>query len=119
MPYDPTDPRGNRRWLHKHLGSRIRPEYADGQWTVARAHLRHVVGGLADRFGVVHVYLDHLEQQKCDTRCVTAERDDCVCQCGGENHRGADYQRAWIQVGDTTLVEADPATVRVHKVVYP
>lgn len=115
MPYDPAHPGANRAWLRDHLGSRIQAEYASGRWTVARPHLRTVVTGLAERFGAVDVYLDYLEQQKCDTRCVDARGDDCVCQCGGENHGGSDYQRDWIHVGETTLISRNPPTSQVHK----
>jgi hypothetical protein len=117
MPYDPADPGGNRRWLHAHLGRRIKPQYAGGKWMIARPHLRHVVSGLAERFGFVHVYLDFLENRRCDTRCQEATGDDCVCQCAGENHGGADYQRAWMQVGETTLIDPDPPVRRRHTIV--
>lgn len=60
---------------------------------------------------------DYLEQQRCDTRCQQARGDDCVCQCAGQHHGGADYQRNWIQVGDTTLVDRDPDIRRVYKIV--
>src|SRR5436309_274621 len=100
MPYDPADPGGNRRWLHQYLGHRIKPQYAGGgRWSIARPHLRQVVSGLAERFGLVHVYLDYLEDHRCDVRCQEATGDDCVCQCAGQDHGGADYQRGWIQVG--------------------
>lgn len=64
--------------------------------------------GLAERFGVVHVYLDYLENQRCDTRCQQALGDDCVCRCAGQYHGGASYQQAWTQVGETTLIASDP-----------
>jgi hypothetical protein len=118
MPYHAADPGSNRRWLHAHLGSRIQLTYAGGEWTVSRTHLRHVVSGLASRFGLVHVFLDYLEHQRCDIRCQEALGDDCVCQCAGENHGGADYQRDWIQVGETTLIAVDPPTRQKHTIVY-
>lgn len=42
------------------------------------------------------------QSTKCDTRCVEAEGDDCVCSCGGMNHKGSDI--GYYQVGETTLV---------------
>ncbi|WP_239153510.1 hypothetical protein [Virgisporangium aliadipatigenens] len=119
MPYDPSDRRGNRWWLHEQLGARIRLEYAGGKWTLARTHLRLVVTGLAERFGHVHVHLDYLENQRCDVRCQEALGNDCVCQCAGQFHGGADYQRSWIQVGETALIAANPATRRAHMLVRP
>jgi hypothetical protein len=120
MPYDRAEPGANRRWLHAYLGRRIRPKYVGaGKWEIARQHLKHVVEGLAERFGLVNVHLDYLENQRCDVRCQEATGDDCVCQCAGENHGGSAYQRDWIQVGDTTLINRRPRTMRRHTVVYP
>jgi len=36
LPDDPNNRSGNRRWLHAHLGARIRPEHAGGKWRLAR-----------------------------------------------------------------------------------
>lgn len=118
MPYDADDTSANPRWLKQYLGTRIQVQHVgSGYWEIARDHLRYVVVGLAERFGHVHVYLDYLENRRCDTRCVEALGDDCVCQCGGENHGGTDYQRSWILVGDTTLVGSDPPQRTRHMLV--
>lgn len=119
MPYDPANTSANPRWLKGHLGARIQVQHVGGgSWAINRDHLRRVVVGLAERFGHVHVHLDYLEHRKCDTRCVKALGDDCVCQCGGENHGGADYQRDWQLVGETTLVGTDPPVRTRHVIVY-
>jgi hypothetical protein len=65
----------------------------------------------------MHIFMDYLENQQCDTRCRDAHGDDCVCQCTGENHGGTDYQRDWIQVGQTTLIALNPRTRRRHVIV--
>ncbi|RZU48850.1 hypothetical protein EV385_0579 [Krasilnikovia cinnamomea] len=111
MPYDGGS---NRRWLHQRLGSQIRPEHrGGGVWAVARSHFRHLVEGLAERFGYVDILLDFRQAERCDTRCRDARGDDCTCSCLGENHGGAAYWRHWIEVGDTTLV-APGDVVRRH-----
>lgn len=119
MPFSPADTSANPRWLKRHLGSSITVKHVGGGvWEIARDHLRHVIVGLAERFGHVNVHLEYLENQRCDTRCVNAHGDDCVCQCGGENHGGMDYARDWMQVGDTTLVGTSPPQRTRHMVVY-
>lgn len=102
MPYgDGT----NRRWLHQHLGRRIRPEWnKDGRrWEIARTHLLDLVVALAERFGEVDVFLEHSLTQVCDKRCREAVGDDCECSCAGEHHGGGSWF-GWAEVGETTLV---------------
>jgi hypothetical protein len=102
MPYgDGT----NRRWLHQELGSRIRPEWnkPHQRWEIARTHLYDLVVALADRFGVVDVFLEHSLTQVCDKRCREAVGDDCECSCVGEHHGGGSWL-GWAEVGETTLV---------------
>ncbi|WP_236652527.1 hypothetical protein [Streptacidiphilus neutrinimicus] len=103
MPYAPD----TRAWWHDQLGDLIRPAWNREMkcWEIARSHMREVVEALAERFGAVEVALDFRNSSRCDVRCRDAEGDDCDCQCLGENHGGAAYWRAWIQVGETTLVE--------------
>lgn len=114
MPYDGG---GNRHWLHEHLGSRIQPQLlGQGVWAIARPHLRHLVNGLADRFGRVDVFLEFRESERCDTRCQNAVGDDCTCSCLGVNHGGAAYWMGWVQVGETTLVASTGVLTR-HLVV--
>ncbi|MER6641050.1 hypothetical protein ABT285_36690 [Streptomyces microflavus] len=110
----------NRRWIHEELGERMHPTWnpdADPKrWEIARTHLRTLIEAMAVRFGEIDVYLQFSTRQRCDTRCQTAEGDDCICRCMGENHGGAAYWREWIQVGDTTLVSSPEVRER-HYVV--
>jgi hypothetical protein len=104
MPYKPD----NRAWLHEQLGDYIRPEWnkVAGHWEIARPHMRAVVEALADRFGIVEVIIDSRVVSRCDTQCQNATGDECDCECMGENHGGTGYWRSWIEVGETTLLEA-------------
>lgn len=44
--------------------------------------------------------------RKCDSRCWEAEEEECVCQCAGEFHKGANSNGIeWLPVGSTTLLE--------------
>lgn len=75
-----------------------------GVWTVPRARLLDVVAALA-RYWPVAVALDVRQGgEQCDTRCIEALGDDCVCACGGANHGGLGGRADWIQVGATTLI---------------
>lgn len=97
--------KGNRAWLKRELGARIRPEYIGrGKWTLARSHLDAVVAALADRFGRVDVFLDFAETQRCDVRCQSARSRECDCTCLGRNHGQGGITHGWKLVGDATLV---------------
>lgn|SRR5699024_1635610 len=43
---------------------------------------------------------------KCDYRCWEAEEEECVCQCAGEFHKGANSNGIeWLPLGSTTFLE--------------
>lgn len=95
MPYRP----GNRRHL---LNAGCRgSEWTGTHWLVSRSRLHDLVHYLTWNFGDVEVIIDGYSTQKCDTRCVEAKGDDCVCSCAGANHKGGGN---WVQVGETTLI---------------
>jgi hypothetical protein len=57
-----------------------------------------------ERFGLCWVVADNRISAtvQCDKRCVGARGDECVCSCGGINHRGG--EAGYLQVGETTLI---------------
>jgi hypothetical protein len=112
MPYA----RGTRAWLRSVCGAGTRPEWDPGAkvWTVARTHFRAVTEAVARFYGTADVWLDVSVRHQCDQRCRDATGDECSCECGGEHHGGAGYQRAWTQVGDTLISNQ---RVRRHYVV--
>ena len=117
MPYRPD----NRTWIHENLDVHVRPDWNKQarRWEIARPHFRSVVEALAERFGAVDVTIDSRSATKCDSRCRGAEGDDCECQCLGQNHGGAQYQRAWQEVGETTLIASDGVMRRRFRVFGP
>ena len=121
---------GNRAWIKETLGSRIpvarvqggygcectRAPGEMGHWEVARHHLWGLAEALVDRYGEVHVFMDFSRRERCDVRCVEAAGDECVCACGGANHRGlATRMDGWIEVGETTLVSSGKSLRRHMK----
>ncbi|WP_435107325.1 hypothetical protein [Nocardiopsis synnemataformans] len=113
--------KNNRRWLMYGLGPETRPGWnkAVKCWEIARPHFRAVVEGLAKKYGSVNVFIDSRATSTCDTRCAEAKGDECECQCLGENHGGAAYQKAWELVGDTTLIASEGLLRRHMRVVRP
>ncbi|PRX91937.1 hypothetical protein [Allonocardiopsis opalescens] len=114
MPYHPR----NRDWLKSVLGAHSRPAWnrPARRWEIARPHLRTLVEALAHKFGSVDVIVDVRATRHCDTRCQEATGDECTCRCLGDNHGGAAYRKAWLLVGDTTLVAADGSVRRRFRV---
>lgn len=80
-------------------------EWRKPHWLVARGRLHDVVAVLS-QFWDVDVYVEGYATQKCDTRCVEAQGDECVCSCAGANHQGA-AGWGWEQVGETTLINTE------------
>lgn len=102
LPYHPD----NRSLIHQVLGSRIRPDWnkEHRRWEIARNHLMPLAHALAAEYGAVDVVLEFNTAERCDTRCQTAEGDDCECSCLGTRHGGGLWGGGWMQVGDTTLI---------------
>jgi len=40
--------------------------------------------------------------KQCDTRCVEAVGEECVCSCGGENHGSGAWPAGAVLVSNTT-----------------
>jgi hypothetical protein len=96
---------GNREWLRDACGSGTHVTWVRPAWEVSPLHLRAVVDALCCRFDEVVLIRDHaVGRSQCDTRCLDAALDDCVCACGGTNH-GARWLEGYVRVGETTLVE--------------
>lgn len=90
-------------------GSRAQIEYDGGVFRLARNHLKPVIEVLAREFGIVHVVLQFRELERCDLRCQQANPRtfyDCTCSCLAANHGGVGQGAAWLQVGETTLINA-------------
>jgi hypothetical protein len=74
---------------------------------MARVHLKSVIEALAREFGRVSVILQFSEVEKCDMRCQQANPKtfyECTCSCLAANHGGVGGGAAWLQVGETTLI---------------
>lgn len=98
-PYAPDN-----RAMFKQAGCRsVTWQSARGRWIVPRARFVDVLDALRERWDV-RVIIDGLSSERCDTRCVEALGDECVCSCGGANHGGLGGSAGWVQVGDTTLI---------------
>lgn len=101
----------SRSWIKEACGSGTRPEWVrgkpvtmlptDSHWEIARSHLNRVIEGALKRYETVIVYRMVASQVRCDLRCVEARGHDCVCSCGGRNHRGT--TEGFTLVSDTTL----------------
>lgn len=107
IPVRKGEGRTVRPWLWEVCGEDTRSQWDEQSkvWLVARDHLVRVRDALVTKHGVCIVFVDSRLSQRssCDTRCTDAKDDDCVCQCGGVNHRGS--RGGYVQVGDTTLVK--------------
>lgn len=104
MPYAP----GNRAWIREMCGEMTRPDWdgVEKVWKISRPHLWYLADGMADRFGVVDIFIDSRPLSRCDLRCIEAKGDECECQCNGRNHGGlVSHLTTWTEVGETTLVE--------------
>lgn len=99
----------NRDWLREQLGSGVPYSWDKDQkmWVMSRTHLFTIVPVLASKFGSVEVYIDFKTTVKCDKRCRDAKKNECVCQCLGDNHKGGSLLTGWFEVGETTLVARD------------
>lgn len=109
IPVDWSEPdagRWIRPWLKDVCGARTRSDWDRGKrrWMVPRSHLAVLRDALVERFGLCAVFADNQISAtvQCDTRCIEARGDECVCACGGLNHRGG--EAGYLQVGETTLV---------------
>ena len=101
----------SRCWIKEACGQGTRPEWVKGKpvsflptwnhWEVSRVHLNQVIEGALKRYQTVTVYRMVASQVRCDVRCVEAKGHDCVCSCGGRNHKGT--TAGFHVVGDTTL----------------
>jgi hypothetical protein len=113
----------NRLWIRDLCGSQTRPEWVRtdempyfgerGYWRIARSHQEVVITGCVQRFGTVTVARQTSPLQKCDVRCVDATGSDCVCSCGGMNHRGG--EGSYAHVGATTLLRRNSSIWRVTR----
>lgn len=101
----------NRELFRTATGAAIRPTWVGappgepgwkGYWTIARQHLTDVAEAVAIRDGLVLIEMHYSTAEQCDTRCQTAEGNDCTCSCEGKYH-GKGEHAAWLEVGDTTL----------------
>lgn len=99
---------GNRAWLKRTFGSRVRIEYDKEEklWLVSRTHFAAAVEALAKRLGRIDVYLDFRGVERCDTRCKNARGRECDCQCLGRTHGEQGITHGWKLVGDTTEVRS-------------
>lgn len=101
----------NKQMFKTAAGAAIRPTWVaapsgepgwKGYWTIARQHLTDVAEAIAIREGSVLIEMHYSTAEQCDSRCQTAEGDDCTCSCEGKYH-GKGEHAAWLEVGDTTL----------------
>jgi hypothetical protein len=98
-----------RPWLKEVCGDGVHLTFdsTDKRWLVGRDHLVALRDALVTKQGSCTVVSDNRisNVSKCDSKCVNADGDECVCSCGGVNHRGTygDY----VPVGETTLVRQE------------
>lgn len=108
LPYElPDGSRGRgRQWLHSICGKGSRVDYdkREGAFRVARGNLAWILRCALMIFDVVEVWTEHRIVERCDIRCVNARGDECVCACGGVNHRTGDGSSHWMHHAvDTTI----------------
>lgn len=93
----------NRAWLQSIGVARPTWSKADSAWLVSRPHLRTLVAGAASRFGEAEVWTDHRSDEVCTTACQMAERDECICSCGGRHHGGGAPVEGWVDLGSVLI----------------
>lgn len=82
-----------RSYLKEILGSRVQLNWikdTDGRvwWEISKTHREKLTEALRERYESVWVVRDYSTKQICTTSCQRAEKDDCVCSCGGQFHGG-------------------------------
>lgn len=106
VPYS----QGNRDWMKSGFGTGKRlvvaPVKATNSWSVSRAHFDLAAQKLAGRYGKVEIYMQFSISQRCNSSCMGAKADECVCACLGTNHRGGlAPTRGWEIRGNMILTE--------------
>lgn len=110
----------NREWVKSLSARKIRLAWVKrpmtylgdhGYWSVSRDHLAELILGCVSRYETVDVWRKASRNVRCDVRCVNARGPECVCSCGGANHRGS--TSGYRIVSDSTLVSSDPSWVCV------
>ncbi|MFD7554663.1 hypothetical protein ACFV9E_09035 [Streptomyces sp. NPDC059835] len=109
---------GNRQRIQDTIGSRCRIVWEPSRtgasgcvWRVVRTHMKPVLEMLLDMYGEVVLFREYRETDRCDTRCLTAEGDECVCGCMGLMHGSEAGGGGWLgglQVGDHTVLFCGP-----------
>ena len=79
-----------RDWISEVCGtsghSHVRWNEEEQRWEVSRAHFDKLFRAIKRRWGIVHIYEEHLANQECCPQCMQAKRELCECGCLGRNH---------------------------------
>jgi hypothetical protein len=91
------------KWVKEEFGRRASWNPEKTGWTISATRCTQVLRRLLSKFDEVTVYRKKvIGRKKCDTRCVEAIGDECVCSCNGFNHQGK--LQGYKLVGETTLI---------------
>lgn len=95
-----------RGWLKGELG-RVQLDWKRDPstglvwWQLAKGQQEALIEALRSRYEGVWLMRQYSERVTCTTACQKAERDDCICSCGGEFHGGGGD---WKYVTDQFMV---------------
>lgn len=86
-----TRPNGRQpEWLLQYMG-----------WEVSQDWFSDLVGHILTRFGKLFIIQPYREQEKCASRCMTAQGHECQCSCMGANHGAGGPDAGWFEVSET------------------
>lgn len=104
----------HRFWLNLTLGYKVKTRLVrkpaahlpgEAWWALSAGNLDGLVkAGLRD-FARVSVTRRRYEGKRCDVSCTKAKLNECVCSCGGANHKGT--TEGYKLVGSSTLVSGE------------
>ncbi|MEW1821760.1 hypothetical protein AB0323_13390 [Arthrobacter sp. NPDC080031] len=104
-----------RGWLKEELGIRADwkrdPKTGLVWWQITKTKQEALTTALRSRYAGVWLIRQYSEKVICTTACQAAKRDECICSCAGEFHRGGGD---WQYVTDQFMVNDEVKQVVRH-----
>ncbi|NMR30919.1 hypothetical protein [Crystallibacter degradans] len=107
----------NRFWIKSGFdtGENLRPQLEESNvWRISRKHLGLAVEAISDQCGLVDVYLQFSDRQRCNDSCIKAKKDECICSCLGANHGGGRYTGGEARTRNTVILYEGTTEVYVR-----